>query len=405
MRSVLIIEPQIEGHHGVYLCWLIKEALKRDYQIHLATLSYCVQHPIMETICQEAKSSLQVVTVPDPPFTVGNHGKLLSLVQREFYYHKLFGMLFQKAREKGLFDHVLVAYMDICSNAMALLGSPFGTVPWSGIIMRPAFHYKGMGVKGPGSLLTSAKKLLFFHLLRNQYLDTLFSIDPILLQFVSEKKPAFSKHLRFLPGPISFEGDIARHEARNELKIPANAVLVLIYGAVSFRKGFDFLLAATQCLDFPEEVHILIAGVQDQDSSQFLKESQAAQKLMHSGRLHLLNAFLNNKNETMVFAAADIVWLGYRQHYGMSGVLIQAGKLKLPVIACEEGLLGWLTKKHQLGLAIKVSDQKAVAEAVRFLVQNKGASKTFGENGQLFSSEHTPEHFGSIVWRMPGPSI
>ena len=54
-----------------------------------------------------------------------------------------------------------------------------------------------------------------------------------------------------------------------------------------------------------------------------------------------MNRYLNMDEENMVFSAADVVWLGYQGHYHMSGVLVQAGVMGLPVVASDEGLMAF----------------------------------------------------------------
>ena len=78
---------------------------------------------------------------------------------------------------------------------------------------------------------------------------------------------------------------------------------------------------------------------------QALLKSRKGSQLTMSERLHQINKFLSDEEEYLVFKASDIVWLGYREHYTMSGVIIQACRMGLPVISCKEGVVGWLTKK------------------------------------------------------------
>jgi hypothetical protein len=91
----------------------------------------------------------------------------------------------------------------------------------------------------------------------------------------------------------------------------------------------------------------------------------------------LLDRFIEHSEEARLFAASDMVWLGYSNHYGGSGVLAQAIAANRPVLASEEGIIGWRTKKHGLGETFKVNDSIQVCDAIRALLASHGvASQT-----------------------------
>jgi glycosyltransferase involved in cell wall biosynthesis len=94
-----------------------------------------------------------------------------------------------------------------------------------------------------------------------------------------------------------------------------------------------------------------------------------------------------------------MVWLGYRDHYVMSGVLVQAGSMGLPVVACNTGLIGWLTHKYELGLTVPIDNVDAVTKTIAQLSPPSRVSTAYGENGRRFSAHHTPEEFARIVTR------
>ena len=65
---------------------------------------------------------------------------------------------------------------------------------------------------------------------------------------------------------------------------------------------------------------------------------------------------INSAVEQMAFSATDIVWLGYHDHYAMSGVLVLAGKSKKVTIATNDGLIGWHTRQKRLGLTVNIKN-------------------------------------------------
>jgi glycosyltransferase involved in cell wall biosynthesis len=63
----------------------------------------------------------------------------------------------------------------------------------------------------------------------------------------------------------------------------------------------------------------------------------------------VLDTFISSETELDLFSACDVVWLGYKGHYGMSGVLVQAYRFGKPVVATADGLIGWFCRTGELG--------------------------------------------------------
>lgn len=398
--TLAIVEPHCAGHRLQYVRWIAREALAQGHDVQLITLTYCLKHPLYLVMQRECGGRIRTSILPD-------NGGLQSekwlerqttagLVRREFAYHSLFSRYFRKLSVSERPDLVFVPYLDYCTNAVGLLGSPFGDIPWGGIVMRSAFHFESVGVQAPASRLHPIKKRLFFSALGDRYLRRMFTIDETLVEYVDRNKPELSNKLRFAPDPVHFEGSQTREEARRKLSIPEDAVVLLVYGALSLRKGIDMLLNAAQQSGFPKEVLILLAGRQNKEVKNLLSSPQA-QILRQEGQLREYDRFLSGEEEYMVFRAADIVWLGYRGHYTTSAVLVQAGMMGIPVISCDTGLIGWLTHKHKLGSIVSVDDARQVASAIAELMQSLKDSNEYGQNGKCFSARHRLESFTQRV--------
>lgn len=395
MKNLLIIEPHMNGHHGVYLRWIVRGALERDCRVLIGTFEDSLRHPIFEAIVEKCQGTPEVITLPTLSTDYMSNTGTGGLLRRELAYRKLFKQLYHKMLQRAWPDFVFLPFLDYCTYAIALIGSPFGRTPWGGIVMRPVFHYKEMGLIGPNSCLLRPKEILFLRMLKQKENRALFTIDPSFDRYIKNKGSAGAEKLHYLPNPTEIEGDMTKQEARRALDIPENAVVVLVYGAISLRKGVDVLLTAA--LEFSSEVHILFAGRQDPEVDCLLQSSMA-KHLLISGRLHQMNKFLTDEEEYMAFKASDVAWLGYRNHYTMSGVLVQAGRLGLPVIACKEGLLGWLTQKHKLGVVVDTLDEKVVAEAINRLVSSKANLVCYGEAGKEYFSGHTADRFVTTIF-------
>jgi len=388
----------MNGHHGVYLSWIVRGALERYYRVFIGTFEDSLAHPLFKTILEEAQGTLEVITLRTPTTDyIGNTGTG-GLVRRELAYRKLFRRFYHKTLQRARPDFVFLPFLDYCTYAIALLGSPFGQTPWAGIVMRPAFHYKVMGIIGPCSLLLMPKKLLFFRLLAQKKLRSLFTIDPSLFEYLKTGSSSSGQKAHYLRDPAEFKDNIEKDVARRLLCLPKDAIVLLVYGTINYRKGVDVLLSAAAHPNFPANVHIVLAGQQGPKAERLLR-SNLGERLMSSGRLHEINKYLADEEESMVFKAADIAWLVHRKHYTMSGTLVQAGKIGLPVVACEEGLIGWFAKKYDLGVLLYGLDERSVIDAIWRLVQDKEKFVKHGNAARKCFAQHTSDNFVADIFR------
>ncbi len=396
MKNLLIIEPHMSGHHSVYLQWIVRAALKEDCRVLIGTFEDNLTHPLFKTIIQESPNILEIFTLPTPVKNFMKDTSTGGLLRREVIYRKIFGKFYNKAMRSFQVDRVFIPYLDYCTNAIAMLDSPFGQTSWAGITMRTAFHYNKMGIIGPDSRLLWFKKILFYRLVQGKSLCALFTIDPTLFMYIKKKRPFGSEKVHYLPYQSDFEGNISKDAARQTIKIPQNAVLILVYGAISLRKGLDALLNTVATQEALSNIHILLAGIQEPETESLLKSCKLNQLLL-AGRLHQMNKFVSEEEEYLAFKASDIVWLGYREHYTMSGVIIQAGRMGLPVISCKEGVIGWLTKKHNLGIVIDELNEKYISKSVQKLIVNDSICIKYGESGKRYFSSGMADQFVKTI--------
>ena len=386
MSSLLIFEPHGEGHHLWYVRWISREAVARGYEVWLAISPGCLEHPAYLALREECEGHLRTVTLREDTPKPRPQG-LADSARWQIRYRRLFGEWYRRLSRNERPDYVFIPYLDYCTYAMALLGSPFQNTPWGGLVITPAFHLKKEGIRVPDSRFHLARERAFLRLLCNESLRVVFTFDETLIRHVRRSRPELAKRIRFLPEPAELHGSHSRESARQDLGVPSDATVILVYGVLDFTKGIDALLAATKDERFPGAASILLAGPQD-DEVRMLLSSPRARMLRETGRLYEIDRFVYGEDEHAVFQAADMAWVGYRRQYISSEVLIQAAMAGLPVVACDEGLIGWLTRWHGLGLTVRVDDARAVAGAISRLARDRKLSAKFGENGKRFSAAH-----------------
>jgi glycosyltransferase involved in cell wall biosynthesis len=352
--TVLVIEPEFSGHRWRYAEWAAAACIEAGYRCVIVTASANATHPLAQRLAAADDASLRIAFV-DPP-AQASHGRLGSVSYVRFL--RDFQHLYRSvSREYGV-ALVIVPYVDYFFYALPFFGSPFGATPWIGITMRASFHHSQVGVRAPRRpLVNTLKAALFRRALRASGMKTLLSIDPTLRDWytgAAEQRGAAVLYLAD-PFPDTLASDPA--EARRRLQLESGRYL-LVYGAITGRKGIHELIDALA--ERQDPVRLLIAGEQDADTRAYLHSVTSALTQPPV----ILDRFIPDDLERDLFSACDAVWLGYKGHYGMSGVLVQAYRFNKPVIATSDGLIGWFCRNGELGPVLDELSATAINAAL-----------------------------------------
>jgi glycosyltransferase involved in cell wall biosynthesis len=262
--------------------------------------------------------------------------------------------------------------------------------------MRPSFHYREIGIQAPRSATHTVLKMLFLRLLQTPRLEVLFTIDQPLYEYVRGRYQGLRNRLLYLADPAELVGTETKAEARTILKLPPGNPILLVFGRIDARKGITELLAAVEDPRFPRNLHLLLAGEHSPDTQQLL-QSPPGLLLKSQGRLHSIDAYLSDSQQYLAFRASDFVWLGYRGHSAMSGVLVQAAHASLPVVSCNTGLLGYYVNKESIGTSFSSFSPSAVAAAISHLLDCTRSDNNFRDGLERFSRQHSLSDFATRV--------
>jgi glycosyltransferase involved in cell wall biosynthesis len=350
--TVLIIEPNFSGHRWRYAEWAANAYMEAGYRCLIVTDPLNASHPLARKIRAEDRPELQIELVAPPARTErrGLSSRLSSISYARF--HQDFRHAFDIASRDRQVALVVVPYVDYFFLALPFLGSPFGATPWVGITMRSNFHHDQVGVRAPRRpLVNSAKALLFMRAIGTPGLKTLLTIDPTLADWWTDighrdvRAPKKAAAIEYLADPFPDARAAEPQLAKARLGL-GGGKHVLVYGAINDRKGIFELAAALAAR--PADANaptLVIAGAQDED----VRSTLAAVTSKIVPKPVVLDTFISSETELDLFSACDVVWLGYKGHYGMSGVLVQAYRFGKPVVATADGLIGWFCRTGELG--------------------------------------------------------
>jgi glycosyltransferase involved in cell wall biosynthesis len=387
---VLIAEPHAAGHHASYLRWLVQTAVARQWSVTIATTSEASTHASLSTIAVDF-AGVHVEVFDDFPGMGSGAIRPWQLLHREFAYWKGFKRALKEVRRKASIDAVILPYVDYCLYALAIRGSPFEDLPWCGIAMRLGVGQREITLKSTAPLKWRVAK----RVLGSPTLRTLFVINPSVQDAPANWLSDVSfRKLRYLADPTDYQPSAARRQSRADLGISDGDVAVLVFGTIDERKGIDSLLNSLESQNGLDNYVVILAGRQSAGVQNLLRTSRYTERL--NRRLIVIDRFLPEAEQDLVFAAADVVWVGYRNHVYMSGVLVLAGRAGLPVVGSPGGEIGRLITKHSLGVVVRIDRPAEVGAALRSMLSYDTRSR-FGQTAQAIFADHTVDKFGASV--------
>ena len=342
--SVLLYEPRIEGHHLSYLKFIAEDLENAGF---LLTLAVDMSPAIFSRIREQLGDLLERVRLLPVCDDSGRrtHASPVDSVAA-------------CAISAGAKIAFLNNFDDIASSLLRRAAG--GQLPpltlrgrLGGIYLRPRF-LAGRGLS-PNRWL---KWLGFRRLLNDGWFRQLLFLDRALPKQVKASWPDAPVHFLPDPYPDDFRADCS--QARQHLGVPADRSVFLFYGGAYRRKGLYFAVEALLALTAETRVFLLFAGHQPEEA----QTRRGLEQLARQGRARVIDRYVSDAEEKMLFAAADFVLLPYIRHFGSSGVLSRAAGAGKPVIASDEELVGQVVRERGLGLLFPSGNAPALARAL-----------------------------------------
>ena len=163
---------------------------------------------------------------------------------------------------------------------------------------------------------------------------------------------------------------------REELSLPADAVLVGMVGFLRFEKGaLHFVEAAKHLLQSVKHCWFCIAG----DGPIEEKLRARICELGLEDRVHLLGY---REDVPQILSALDVLVLPTTGGEGISQVVLQALGLEKPVVATDTGGTKEVVVHGHTGLLVPPADALALAQGVEQVIKDVDASRQMGINGR-----------------------
>jgi glycosyltransferase involved in cell wall biosynthesis len=237
------------------------------------------------------------------------------------------------------------------------------------------------------------KKLQLFLMLRNQSIKSVFILnDRDAVDYMNSL--SFSRNVfRFLIDPIpagmrSIQVSKEKSESNRQFSF-------IMVGAISPRKGCLEVIKALKHANFPNgtKVSLNLMGAFSKEYpaySKLIKSEIESLKLTRSDVIVLMkNEFIDNETFCQEISHSDCVLAPYINFNGSSGMIGHACRYQKPLIVSDDGLIGDIVERKQLGICVDPSDIDALAITIEKMIRSDFEysqlnAKTYFENASHF---------------------
>jgi len=138
---------------------------------------------------------------------------------------------------------------------------------------------------------------------------------------------------------------------------------LLFFGWIRRTKGLPTLLRAMETLP---DCTLTVAGMPEDPA--YREEIRALVKELPSGRVELIDRFIEDEEASLLFEQSSLVVLPYSTFAAQSGVLHDALAHRLPVVVTDVGALGQSVRSWGIGQVVPPEDSVALGDAIRHLL-------------------------------------
>lgn len=229
----------------------------------------------------------------------------------------------------------------------------------SGIIFRPPNNHNVP--RNLRSRVDSARRWMSYVCAHRPHLRQMFTLDQKASRFL---QGLGQNLLVFAPDPAPDLSLLQR--AKSQINAGSGRSVMLLFGALSRRKGIFKVLEALEYLSLEERSQMeirFIGRLDPADRIEFLDRFEAAISVFPEIRLTLKDKYLSDEELAEEVLRCNMVVAPYQNHMGSSGVLFWAAAAGKPLICQNTHLIGWQVEEYTLGKAIDTTDPEALARA------------------------------------------
>jgi glycosyltransferase involved in cell wall biosynthesis len=384
--KLLLIEPEYRGHHiALHVNLILEEAIKRNWEVIILTKKNLLESKAYSLFDKKIRKKIKFYFIQEINFK--NYRNYFYLLYIQWIKYKSITNSLNKIVLSENPDHIYFVTLDHIDKILSILGLHFKRPVISGMLIYSRIYLKN-------NFINLIKKILFLRLLNFNFIKNIFVVDQFFYNFCNNKIK--NSKIIYTPDPGKIYYKFSKIKSRKKYHLSKNDFVILVYGAIKNSKGIYELLEALNEIKI-NNIKVIIAGEQTNDIKLHLK-NKLSKSLIQNNRLIIDRGFKNYKEEAILFAATDVVWVAYNDNFnGSSAVLYQAGSVKKPVITSNKGLIGAINDKYRIGFSVNINDKKTIINRIVFMHKNKKIIKKLGINNFILSKYHSDKNFSKII--------
>jgi len=392
--NILLIEPEHKGHYvALHLNLLIKEFDNRGWKLNILTYKESINSDVYKLISKKILKKINFFYLKKVNFSKQRNQFYLLYVQIVKYFNIIRSI--KEITLKNNINHIYFVTADHIDKILSIFGRFSIKINFS-VMQIYSKIYLNKNISFFNKLILNIKKLLLFNTINIFFLKNFFIIDLFLYKFIKNNKKKKLNKVVYIPDPGELKYKFSKKYAQKYLKLSKNNFYLLVYGAIKMSKGIKELLSYVKNFN-NNSIIIIIAGEQTNEVKYFLKQNDN-KEFITKGKIIIYEGFKSYREEAILFFASDAVWVSYSNNFiGSSAVLYQAGAAKKPVIVNKSGLLGYVNKKHKIGVDVNINNLNDIINKIKFLYDNKNLRYQLGENNYIISKKHSGNNFAKII--------
>lgn len=379
-KNVMIYSPNMEAHRQIYCANLL------DYLIHKGCKVYLMTAGFAGKSWEKVTNNIYLSEYLKNPKV-----KLIKMYTSKYQGNPPKQLkLILDLQAKYNVDYTIFAYADNLNSELIKLS----TTPWKKLrgknygifLISTNYIYMEPYCYVEKSVLAQILKGLKSHMIyRKSNLKTVFFLNVVMKYFkifdrcffLDENFVRKHRHKRFcyLPDPFKPFEDMSRVMSNNEvaqakksyfefLRRHNNKDIILYFGEEQYRHGMDYLL---QLVDQCQDLVYVHFGKTNYGSFNDKKSNLIKRRLNRECRIFEIDHWIADQRIIdFVFQSVKYVLLPYKNHYGSSGMMLEALSYGKPVLVPDVGLMSIRVINHYLGRTFKhLSYDSFYAEFIR----------------------------------------
>jgi glycosyltransferase involved in cell wall biosynthesis len=383
------------GHHAIYGLAVAKAARARKWEVDLATPTFQLHHEEgvdLKRVVESTGGKLVDIPCVSPKWT-----GVLGYVEGQL---KRWTLMRKVGKRAGSVEQYDVAYVDGGDGwylPCCVIGTPIERVPTVTVMLSLRYHHSLLTFGAAHRVrMGFLQRVAFERLLKCRLLKAVLTPDRPLTEQYSHDHNGCGWKVRYIPDLGQSISLTDRSEARKALGIGEEERVIICLGGLDDRKGIPQLMAGLADRACPKVVSAMLMGSVHAKLAAWLRSDVPA-GLIAGGRVRIQNGVYDRQDLATALSAADAVWLGYRNHFGSSGVLWEAAQAGLPVLGHHTGLIAWDIRANDIGETVNIDDSAAVARALKRVLCDGEARARWRRNALRSGALHTPSAFGECV--------